>query len=706
MKVSTWTLVVAAVFYLGSINAQLDWMVANKHYEMGEYNLAVSSYQKMIENGNADESTMVRMADALRQMGKLREAAEWYGKVASMDKPSKEFLFQYAQTLKSLGQYKEAKSWFLKYAEINSVKGLHYALSCDYAMVRDGNASIDVKALPVNSTWSEANPLLLGNNFIYSTDRTDLERFNGQACKGNSWIMAKEHDRLDDNELEFLWTLDFNDQSIAQLSYAKDQNLVCYVRGESSFGLRPAARLKNEMNIQVAELINDWDMSQSRSFPHKKAGFADVTPMFNEDGTQLYFASNRPGGYGGFDLYVSYLNEGQWTYPQNLGSVINSPGDELYPYFDGSSLYFSSDYHFGLGGLDLFKTQLQGFEWSRLEHLEAPINSPMDDYQYVEHFTGDRAVFVSNRSGNDDMYSYTPPALEGPLPLPVAQTDEMLKDVNELIKPELMTTPQKLGARINLVLVSETPLASVPNTIIPEGLLKEEVVETEDIKELTEPAALENVEKPVETIEVKDGSSDNSLEGFQIRLLKAGEPWVYFIQVAALKNYKNALPRFQRLRKVAHVYKFDHKGIHRIRVGYFKSMPDALQALKEVKALGYKDAFVTREKMDPAAMELILTASQQTVQKSSEEAIKVWSGKSKYMVRLTAYNQDTQFDTKSVEDLGRIEQWTKRGWKIIMLSGYANQQEAKMALAKAKTRGYKDAYLVMEKDGFLQTVEE
>mgnify|MGYP001825338445 CR=1 FL=1 len=108
MKVSKLTLVVLTVFCLNSLSAQLDWMVANKHYEMGEYELAVDSYKSIVENGNADESTMVRMADALRHMGRLTEAADWYGQVASMEKPSKEFIFQYAQTLKSLGKYEEA----------------------------------------------------------------------------------------------------------------------------------------------------------------------------------------------------------------------------------------------------------------------------------------------------------------------------------------------------------------------------------------------------------------------------------------------------------------------------------------------------------------------------------------------------------------------------------------------------------------------
>lgn len=118
----------------------------------------------------------------------------------------------------------------------------------------------------------------------------------------------------------------------------------------------------------------------------------------SNDGNVLYFSSDRPGGLGGFDLYmVKRLPNGIWAEPVNLGEPINTPGDENYPFLrgDGNELYFSSTGHPGMGKLDLFKSILNDGKWSKPVNLGFPINSPYDDYSIC--FTNNpRYAYVSS----------------------------------------------------------------------------------------------------------------------------------------------------------------------------------------------------------------------------------------------------------------------------------------------------------------------
>lgn len=135
-------------------------------------------------------------------------------------------------------------------------------------------------------------------------------------------------------------------------------------------------------------------------------------PCLSEDGKQLFFASDMPGGYGGHDLYVvNYVKRGNtWGDPINLGPIINTAKDEMYPYVhsDGT-LYFASNGHMGIGGLDIFYTTGSGEEWSKPLNIKSPINSGGDDFAIWLAADKESGYFTSNRTGgrgNDDIYSF------------------------------------------------------------------------------------------------------------------------------------------------------------------------------------------------------------------------------------------------------------------------------------------------------------
>ncbi len=132
-------------------------------------------------------------------------------------------------------------------------------------------------------------------------------------------------------------------------------------------------------------------------------------PSLSYDGQRLYFVSDMPGGFGGTDLYVARYANDRWGQPENLGETVNSAGNELFPFVDpAGNLYFASDGMKGLGGLDIFFAMLTNSVPNKgIEHLDAPINSPQDDFGLITDATRSGGYFSSNRrDGNDDILRF------------------------------------------------------------------------------------------------------------------------------------------------------------------------------------------------------------------------------------------------------------------------------------------------------------
>ena len=162
----------------------------------------------------------------------------------------------------------------------------------------------------------------------------------------------------------------------------------------------------NRLGIYYAELINgEW--TNIRSFTYNNPAYFFLTPSLTPDGKRLYFASDMPGGYGGTDLYYCDRDENDWGKPVNLGPVVNTPTNEIYPFACRTGkLFFSSDGHNGFGGKDLFYTQEIDGKWITPIHLGPEINSPADDFGLITDADFQSGYFSSNRRKTDDIYSF------------------------------------------------------------------------------------------------------------------------------------------------------------------------------------------------------------------------------------------------------------------------------------------------------------
>lgn len=398
-----------------ALPAEAQMSRANKDYELGAFNLAVRGYLEALERRPNDNSEAVaRLADSYRYLNQMEESRQWYEKLIKSRKLKGDHIFKYAQVLMALEQYEKARQWFTEYGRLNrdeADKANHYAQSCSYAANQMGQSSSYLVSNEfINTTSSDFGPAFYGDQVVFSSARTDLQKpgSNWTGKANNQPYMA----RLANNGfLEAPVALDSrlreNFHNVGPLTYSPDLREVAYTKNNFIDGTRHIPTGGLELSLVMAKINPSGEWAEEQPFPYNGTGFSTGWPHISPDGNALYFASDRPDGFGGFDIYVSYRMGNTWSTPENLGPKVNSPGNEISPFFDGTHLFFSSDWHQGLGGYDIFRAEQANGRWERIFSLGNLINSSRDDYGFIYDGFRNVGYMVSNRPGgrgNEDIY--------------------------------------------------------------------------------------------------------------------------------------------------------------------------------------------------------------------------------------------------------------------------------------------------------------
>ncbi|MFN4255872.1 MAG: carboxypeptidase regulatory-like domain-containing protein [Saprospiraceae bacterium] len=197
------------------------------------------------------------------------------------------------------------------------------------------------------------------------------------------------------------------------VTFSRDWQTMYFTRNNTRRGV-PKADGKGIVRLKIYEAKRgpqDWE--GVHELPFNSDDYSCMHPTLSADGSELYFASDMPGGYGGFDLYVSRrAADGTWAKPENLGPTINTPKSEVFPFIHASgTLFFSSNGHYSLGGLDMFfadKTD-DGTDYE-VVNMGEPFNSAKDDLGIILNDDATGGFFSSDREpgwGKDDIFSFT-----------------------------------------------------------------------------------------------------------------------------------------------------------------------------------------------------------------------------------------------------------------------------------------------------------
>jgi len=410
-------LIPTLTFFLFSaipLQAQNKLKKANKQYELGAYNLAVRSYLAIVQEEPKNGEALAKLADSYRYLNNMDEAAKWYRKAIKISGVDPIHIFEFAKVLKAKGDYKRAKEWFGIYAKGRPLIGKQFSESCDFAeSIQDVPSQYQLSNEFANSSESDFGPAFYNNQVVYASARQDIKQTN-KVLENNWEGVAKNQlfiSSVDQND--FLGRPAYLHPSIktsfnqGPIAYSANGRVVAFTKNNFNNGTRQIPGSGMELSIYIADVTNEGGWDNARAFPYNGSGYSSGFPYLSADGKTLYFASNRPDGFGGYDIYVSYFIGNSWSTPENMGPVVNSQGNEITPAMIGSDLFFASDWHHGLGGFDIFRAERNNGIWKNVYHLGNGVNSSYDDYGYTYHKELNRGYLVSNRpggKGQEDIY--------------------------------------------------------------------------------------------------------------------------------------------------------------------------------------------------------------------------------------------------------------------------------------------------------------
>ena len=399
---------------------------ADRAMQAWDYKTAIVLFQQILTHHANDADAMTKLANCYRLVNDPEHAERWYAEVVKDTTCKPVNKLYYGMMLQANGKCTEAKPWFAEYnrQRPDDDRGKFLAQSCDQqeVLLTKSRTSYVISRLPINSNMDDFAPAVLGNRLVFSSDRDP----GGPVKRVNMWTGAPFCElyaipfRRDTAHFgSFAWgkterfsrsiNSKFHEASVAfsadtQTIYFTRNNYLDGKTGKSDDGL---VKLK----IYQGKLAGTDTWENLQALPFCSDEYSTAHPSLSADGKRLFFASNKPGGYGGMDIYVSQWEGVRWGLPMNLGPEVNTAGNEVFPFISRDDrLYFASNSHIGLGGLDIYYTTPKGkTAWNFPVNLGAPINSNHDDFAITFAPEGDWGFFASDReegAGRDDLYAF------------------------------------------------------------------------------------------------------------------------------------------------------------------------------------------------------------------------------------------------------------------------------------------------------------
>jgi len=384
---------------------------ADGSFELAEYDVAIVAYEKMLKDNPNDPRINYQIAESFRLSNRIKQAAGFYETAFENGFMSDSARYYYAFSLKAKEQYHEARE--ILNSIVDDTENVPLAniarkeienLNKIQEMPSDSYYEIFTVG-PINTAAAEYSPMVSNGEIYFTSNRHDTKIYKTTGTPFTDIYKAKlSGDEIDETTVEMLGDLinlpGINEGTIA---FTRDGNTVVFARGNDG-----SKKGTKEVNLYLSRYRNgEW--SEPELLTLNDPNSWDSAPAFNRNGRTLYFASNRPGGIGGVDLYAASLDgNGRFSNARNLGNNINTVGNDMFPYVDDDGrLFFASNGHAGYGGLDILVAVRKDGK-TTITNLGVPINSSEDDFGLI-YYSRTKGYFTSNRDGgqgDDDIYAF------------------------------------------------------------------------------------------------------------------------------------------------------------------------------------------------------------------------------------------------------------------------------------------------------------
>ncbi|MFH1321865.1 MAG: OmpA family protein [Bacteroidota bacterium] len=382
----------------------------SKEYDRMAYAKAIPLLEKAMEQ-KEDVEVLMKLAESYLKINNSSEAEKWYAKVVILPEAKPEHRLHYAKILKSNEKYDLAKIWYARYLDDFPTDERVIALlnSCDsLAGFSRESFLYHIKQMGLDDSYSNFSPVKYGNGMVFCSEKN-----SDKTNQINPW---NERPYLD------LYSADTDGAIITEDSkpfgkginskfhegpctFSPDGKTIYFTRSNFS-RKKPGKSISNENNLKIyTSTLTGGSWQTPVALPFNSDEFSCGHPTLTGDSKALYFISDMQGGFGGTDIYMSEFIDESWSKPENLGGIINTKGNEMFPFLltghnNSQTLFFSSDGHEGIGGLDIYESRRSGNTWMKPGHLQFPVNGYKDDFGVMINPDKECGYFSSNRKND------------------------------------------------------------------------------------------------------------------------------------------------------------------------------------------------------------------------------------------------------------------------------------------------------------------
>ncbi|ELR72161.1 outer membrane protein OmpA family [Fulvivirga imtechensis AK7] len=395
-----------------------DIQIADKHFDNGNYQTALELYMKAADERRHTSAVILNIARCHYFLKQYAEAIAAYDKYMEASHRLKAAdIYYYAEAHVAMEQYDDAIKYYKMYLKDYPGDELIYQKIWrldNIQFLYEDSTHFAVRPISINTGYGELCAVSYRSGIVFMSNRKKIggiEQINPalNAPFYNIYYSPTATDTTRSNDTMVYSTPILFDKILNQRFHSGP--VAFYQRGEKVVFASSdrESQVSRTLQLYFAEIHNgNWHITGK--FPYNSTEYSITDPTINEQGNLLYFSSDMSGGAGGKDLYRSELTDGNWSKPVNLGEVVNTRYDEVFPYLHNEEvLYFSSNGHPGMGGLDIFRTKLNSDDFSEVENLGYPLNSHRDDFGITIDSLNTRGYLTSNRKEggyDDDIYEF------------------------------------------------------------------------------------------------------------------------------------------------------------------------------------------------------------------------------------------------------------------------------------------------------------
>ncbi len=408
------------IITMSGYSQKLKEAKADKQYDKFAYVDAIKTYERLFEKGYKSQEMLQKLGNAYYFNAELEKANKWYTELFALTQDvDSEYYYRYAQTLKSVKDYKKADEMLAKFNQKNGndLRAKLAASQKDYlARIKKNSGRYTLENAGINSDKSDYGSAFFNNKVVFASARDT----GGLGARKHAWT-NESFTNLYAADMGSEGTLSSEERFGKKLNskfhestpvFTKDGKTVYFTRNNFLDGKKGKDAQKTTLlKLYKATLEGDtW--TDVKELPFNSNDYSVAHPALSPDEKTLYFASNMPGTLGQSDLFkVSINGDDSYGTPTNLGNVINTEGRETFPFVSNEDeLYFATDGHPGLGGLDIFvaKAEKDG-SYKEALNVGEPLNSSKDDFGFLIDNKTRIGYVTSNRDGgqgSDDIYRF------------------------------------------------------------------------------------------------------------------------------------------------------------------------------------------------------------------------------------------------------------------------------------------------------------